>query len=571
MLSLTTIAILAWAKIFGFAFIFFGLYFIWRKKSVTYWLYLTAAVVILFYWVLAKDLQTMFWGNVGDEMFILAYLSKVLLGNFGHDFYYDWLPQFYPPLYFWLTGILAKPIAVNAIGAAKIGILGTLFIWLVGAFYYQKFWWEKIYRYKFKFDSILEKAWFWYLYPVIYFVSLDFDAIILKPYEAVSALFGILLLVFFARAIWQANWPKKYYLFFGISAGLVFLTFYFWFVIFIPVALALIYFSKNKKDNFKRLAIISSIALAPALLFVGPLLWSYLKYGLDTAQATHFVAGDFFSFLAWQNFSLKALLSLLGLTGIFLFYKKSAIKSAALVLIFSFAYQIINFILFISGFKPIQASKPFYFLATAALSLSASYLLIYVYQKYLSKVSKRYLMTILSVSFILLSGLLPHFSFIDQPEILQQIEKDLRPANEAVLSQDLKNVVADYQSRTWLSTGPAALNAYIPMSYYLANAVHFSHHSALFTRRWQELEDLTQASSSFEFMKLIDQGEPRKIDSLLFYNDTSNAEHYVFDFWVDNYPNGGRNQKIYLAKDLISEEDWNLVYNKNNWLIFLRK
>lgn len=571
MLSLTTISILAWSKIIGFGFIFLGLYFIWRRKSVKHWLYLTALAILLFYWLLAKDLQTMFWGNLGDEMFILAYLSKTLAGHLGRDFYYDWLPQFYPPLYFWLTGILAKPIASNAITAAKLGVLGTFSLWFLGAFYYQKLWWQKNYQRKIEFFQITQIPWFWYLFPVLYFLALDFDAVIFKPYEAISALFAVLVLTFFARAIFQNHWPKKYYLFFTLSLSVLFLTYYFWFVILIPTAFILVLLSKKIKLNLRRLINLALLVLPFALIFVGPLLWSYYHYGVDNTQATHFVSGDFFSFLPWQIFSVRGFLSLLGLLAMLIFYKKSAIKTTSWILGLCFVYQLINFFLFVSGLKPIQASKPFYFLGTAALMYAATYILVYFYQKFFKKIKKQHLLAILSIIFILLSGLLPNFSFVDKPEILQQIEKDLREPNIVVLSQDIKNIVPDYQSRTWLSTGALELNAYLPISYYLANAVHFSHHSALFSKRLQEFKNLSQSKSTQEFMQIIDQGEPRKIDSLLFYDDQKDKDNYIFYIWVDNYPNGGKNQTITLPKKLISEEDWQKVYDKNNWLIFLRK
>lgn len=560
MLSLTTINILAWSKIIGFAFVFVGLYFIWAKKSVNYWLYSTVLAVILFFCVLAKPLQTMFWGNVGDELLILAYLSKTLLGNLGHDFYYDHLPQFYPPLYFWLTGFFSKPFAANAIGAAKIGVLGTLLTWLLGAYYYQKLWWQKIYQANFATKQIIENKWFWFLFPVLYFLSLDFANIIFKPYEAISALFGILLLGFFARVIWQKHWPKKYYLFFGISAGLVFLTFYFWFVILIPAVLLSIIASHYSagggiklRVNLLRLGKTFLVFLPLALVFVGPLLWSYAKYGVENGQATHFVAEDFFSFLAWQNFSVQSLLFLLGLISLFVFYKKSAIKSMVLVILLSFAYQIFNLFLFVGGLKPVQASKPFYFLATAALIFAASYLLVYLYQKYQTI---KYRQAILSVIFILLVTLLPHFSFIEKPEVLQQVEKDLVKPKIASLAQDLKNVVPDYQKYTWLSSGSSELNAYLPLSYYLANSVHFSHHASLFTERLNKLKN-NEISS--------------EIDALLLYDDGADPEHYILNFWVDNYPNGGKDEQVYLVKSLFSDLDWRLVYAKDRWLIFLRK
>jgi len=94
------------------------------------------------------------------------------------------------------------------------------------------------------------------------------------------------------------------------------------------------------------------------------------------------------------------------------------------------------------------------------------------------------------------------------------------------------------------------------LSYYLANSVHFSHHAVLFSQRLDKLKkrELSQ-----------------EINALLLYDDGRNSDDYILNFWVDNYPNGGKTESIYLAKSLFSENDWRLLYAKNNWLIFLKK
>jgi hypothetical protein len=120
-LSLTTINIIALAKIV--LLIYFGVtvFLIWKNKKPHWHLIAITTAIFAFYLILSWPLKKMWWANNGDEMFTGAFLTRVLNGQIFSDFYYGWLAPFYPPLYFWVTGTISRLFASNAITAAKIG------------------------------------------------------------------------------------------------------------------------------------------------------------------------------------------------------------------------------------------------------------------------------------------------------------------------------------------------------------------------------------------------------------------------------------------------------------------
>lgn len=149
----------------------------------------------------------------------------------------------------------------------------------------------------------------------------------------------------------------------------------------------------------------------------------------------------------------------------------------------------------------------------------------------------------------------------------------MRPVKSVELAAVIENEVPDYQDRTWLSSGSMELNAYLPLSYYIAHNVHFSHHASLYSQRMAEIEQMSQAQTPAEFMQIIDNGYPRKIDSLLLYreNDPAHKDYYTLYFWRDNFPNGGKDLAIYLPQSLITDQYWQLVDTYDNWSVFIRR
>lgn len=573
-ISLATLQILALSKALIFAYLVILLFLIFRKKqNPTVYMWLTGLAVLLFYVILAWPLQRMLWGTVGDELFVAAFLQKAMSGGIGHDFYYDWLPNFYPPLYFWVTGSLAKFFTNSAIVAHKGGVIGTIILWFLGSYHLQKLFWHKAPQLAKDEDNVSSSSWYWLLVPIVYFLLLDFDAIVFKPYETLAALGLMIWLIFFVKFIHYQGWPRRYYWYLGILAGLLFLLFYFWWLLVIPVILILYLTVYRRSDVFKKILWTAVLALVLSLPFLLPLAWSYVKYGWENWQAIFFVPGDFFTFLPYLHLDWQALWWLAGIASLIIFHKNSVVRASLLTLAMCYVYQLTSILYFLAIGRPWQASKPFLFLGTAAMTMALTYGLIYFYNKYIKDFSLERRRLSLTIFCLLCLPLFAPLNFLDDQGVLTVVEKSLQsPATTINLADGIKNTVPDYQERTWLSSGLPELNAYLPLSYYIANNIHFSHHASRYSQRLSYLERLTQASTSEDFLGIIGEGQPRSIDALLLYDDPKDkqADTYPIYLWLDNYPNGGREQVLYLPQRLVDEKYWHRVYQSGAWSIFIK-
>lgn len=561
-LSLTTIHLIAAIKIVLFIYLGVAVFLIWKNKKPHWHLIAISSGIFIFTLILLLPLKKMWWGNSGDELFVGAFLNRVLHGQIFFDFYYGWLAPFYPPLYFWVTGTISRLFASNAITAAKIGILGTILLWFIGSYFWQKLFWARIDQNKNKVE-IQKSPWFWLLFPIIFFISLNFEDIIVKPYEAVSALFCVILIGLIAESFDWQKWDWRTYLFLGIPGGLLFLTFYFWWIILILVMLYLALISQTKVPNIKRIIILGFVIFALSSIYLIPLFLNYSHYGIENWQATYFVPGDLATFAPWQMLSLKSVILIAGLIGLIVFAKEKFIRANLLVLIAAFGYQFINFIILLAGSKPLQMQKPFLFLAGASLCAGATYLVIYLYQNYLAKTESSKVIVIVIV--IVFSSMLAMINFIDKPEIQSQVEKDLITSPYKDLAGIIKQKVPNYQTRIWLSSGTPEINLYIPLNYYIAHNPHFSHPAAIYSQRLKLVKSFSQAKSPDEFNSLATQA---KITGLILFKGQDN---FPIFYWQDNYPNGGKESEIDIPQNLVSETYWQKAYEDKDWEIFVKK
>ncbi|MFZ5364629.1 MAG: ArnT family glycosyltransferase [Patescibacteria group bacterium] len=565
-LSLSTLNVIAWSKIIFFLFLAVLIFLVFKKNKP--WLYLLAitAAVAGFYLIFSRPLEKMFWGNNGDEVFIFSFLTKVMAGDYFKDFYYSALPPFYPPLYFWIIGTISKFFTTGGIAAAKIGSFFTLSIWFVGPYLFQKLFW-KISKEKEE-KSIVQSKWFWLICPIIFFISLDFDAVILKPYETLPALFGVLLIGMISISFDWEKWTWKNYLFLGISGGLLFLTYYFWWFILIPSIFTLALISKQKSKNLLRILLLGTIIFAVASPYLIPLVKSYLAHGMENWQAAFFVPQDFSTFAPWTPLNLKTVIVIAGLIGLIWFRRDNFIKAGLVTFSFAFVYQLINIIAYLAGAKPAQSAKPFLFLGTACLAIGAAYLLIHLFRKFASKLELKFQKSVVLILILIFLPLMPFAKFIDDPVVQAQIEKDLSEPSIRPIADFIKNNIPDYSQRIWLSSGAPEINAYIPMTYYIAHNPHFSHQASNYSKRFEQVEKMTRTGSAEEFIRII-ESQPEKIDSLLLYFDRSTDTYPLF-FWQDNYPNGGQELRLDLPKNLIDEKYWEKRYNDGEWYIYIR-
>jgi galactan 5-O-arabinofuranosyltransferase len=514
---------------------------------------------------LSTPLQTFFWGGQGDEVFVAAFLSRVLNGEFFSDFYYHGLPPFYPPLYFWVTGLLSKWFVVSAVGAGKIGVLAALFAWWLAPFFIGKLFNSKWFSHGEK--NVKLSWWFWFLVPTLFFVLLDFDSIILKPYETLPAMLCVLFIGAFASMLAWDKWKMRHYLLVGVFGGVLFLSYYFWWFILIPVMFVLVLLQKEKRKNILRVLGIGTVMFVVASVYLVPLLFSFAD-GVENWQAIFFIPSDFWTFVPWSDLSLRGVIVLFGLFGLIRYSENPFVKANLLVLVAAYAYQLVNVVLFLVGGKPIQAAKPFLFLATAALCVGASATMILLFKFLSHRLDARSYKTIVTVVVIVFLSLMPQICFFDNPKVLQQIETDLQEKGDLYLAQNIKKTVPDWNERNWLTSGTAGLNVYLPIHYFLAHNPHFSHQASRYSQRMERVQRLASVDSPERFVKITD--EQPQIDALLFFKDPSVRTYPLF-FWEDNYPNGGKEIRFDIDPNLVSEKFWAKTHEDNDWIILLRK
>jgi galactan 5-O-arabinofuranosyltransferase len=566
-LSIATLQILAASKLILFASFVVFLFLLARYNRPWAYVVLITISVSATYYVLSAPLQTFFWGGRGDETFVAAYLSRVLNGEFLSDFYYFGLPPFYPPLYFWITGFVSKPFVASAIGAGKIGVLITLLAWWVVPYFLQRLFYCKWFLRQETEKTVISSQWFWFLVPTFLFVLLDFDSIILKPYETLPALLCVLFIGVFASMLGWSKWEARHYLTIGFFGGALFLSYYFWWFILIPVMFALAVLSKDKWTNILRVVGVGAVMFVVASPYLIPLLGSFAG-GIENWQAIFFIPSDFWSFAPWGVSSLRGLVCLLGLFGLIRYRKNPFIRANLLVLGMAYAYQGVSMILFLLGGKPIQAAKPFLFLGTATLCVGAAAAIISIFKFLSRRLDTQSVKSVALVMVIVFVSLMPQIRFLDDPKVLQQIESDLLETGDVYLAENIQNTVPDWNERAWLSSGTAGLNAYLPIHYFLAHNPHFSHQAAKFSERFDRVVKLANAGSSERFVAIADE-QPR-IDALLFFKDPG-AQTYPLFFWEDNYPNGGKEIRIEIDPDWVSEKFWDMRHEDDDWVVYTRK
>ncbi len=496
-------------------------------------------------------LKQLLGGNQGDELFILAQITNYQHLHFFADFYYHNLPPFYPPLYFWLTGLLTW-WTPNAIVGMKIGLLVlALPALLIGV--------PLLGRSLFRLasSSVLAARWYWLLLPLLCLAWLDLPELLTKPYETVSALLSVVIMGWLGdklmtnRTITIAQLMRV-----GIIAGLLFLSYYFWWILLIPLLTLLVLWSALRYRTtapLRTYLIVGVTMLLVASPYLIPFLAS-LRHGMENWQARHLVLNDFNLWLPFFTWSWHMPIAIAGVVGMILYWKIPYIKIQAFILMSAYTYQLLNYLSFLDGGATAQPSKPFLFLGGAALTVSAGYLLV-----------ARVRQPALQMGVVMLFVIGSLITVTLNEGVQTSYAHALTTSKGAALAQTVAATAPDYTKRTWLSSGIPEINAFIPLKYYIAHNAHFSHQAARFEMRLELVEQLLASTSPADFNE---HAEALGINALLLYTDSATQTHPLF-FWVDNAPYGGTTLRLDLNPALINTS-WQQRYADDEWMIYTR-
>jgi len=563
--STTAVSLIAFSKAIFFVYCAGTVYLLWRRAGAVAHMLLTTAAVVLFYAVFAWPLTTMWWGNSGDENLILAFLTQVLHGNMFRDFYHAWLPPYYPPLYFWITGSVARLFTANAVQAAKLGTVFALTLWFAAPLAL----WSLFNRSNMskQTDETMRLPWFWFFAPFIFFLMIDFDAVITKPYEVLSALLVALFTGLLAQALSYERWTIAHFLFFGITGGILFMTFYFWLFIALVSLLAVAVFSKQRTRAVTRIISIGIIMVVVSSPYLVPLLMSYARYGIENWQGHFFVPGDLATIIPW-GMSLRGLLAAAGLTSLVVTSGRSFFARGVLALfVASYVYQLAGITSLLLGMTPFVPSKPFPFLSSACLAVGIAYGACFLGERYAHRLSRAAQRSVAILVFLVLVSEMPFVTFLDNPKVLVQLQQNLDYTADAPLAGVIASFVPDYRERTWLVSDVPRVSSVLPLSYFISFNQHYSHHASQFSRRFDLVRRLSTAQTPAEFNAIIAEGEP-PIDALALYRAHGSSEYLLF-FWVDHYPNGGSELTISIPRHLLESSEWLNVYELEEWSVFI--
>jgi len=568
-LSLTTVQIVAGAKLILVATA--ALFLALRLRFNRPWAYaaLFTAAIAASYALLTAPLKTLIGGNTGDEQFITAFFARTLDGQFFSDFYYKDLPPFYPPLYFWVVGAVSGLFVASGIGAAKIGAGLAFLAWFAAPYAFNRWMRAQGRRAGQTEDPIAANPWFWLLLPLFFFLSSDFYALMLKPYESLSALIAICWIGGLAQALSWPRWSARFTVVFGLIGGLLFLTYYFWWFALIPAMLALVLLTRPIGRGLRRCLAIGAVMAVVSAPYTVTYATSLLRHGSENWQAFFFTIEDLFTYMPWATLSTAGLLLLAGAIGLWRFRASRFALAAGVTLLACYLYQTANVVVLLAGGKSAMAAKPFLFLGGAALSVGAAYAAVaggaWIAGRYGTRVRDG---AVLALA-LLLAPMFPFGAFIEKPNLHAHIERALEEQGEILLAENIRAAVPDWRERVWLSSGTASLNAYLPIDYYIAQSPHFSHQASRYSERLASVRALADAPDADAFDRLI--ASRTDIDALVFFKIPEEPEIYPLFFWQDDYPNGGRDVRIDLRRALIDEARWTKAKEDDDWVIYVAK
>lgn len=558
------IQILISIKLLFLLFIALSFYLISRKKNPVYFLGLAGIISAASYFLLMNNLQLPFWGLQGDEITITAMYNTFAHVGFGVDFAYHSLPAFYPPAFFWLFGLAGRLFDLNGIIIFKLAAFSFFLFFPVSLYYFQ--------RYLFRGKLLIaeeEKApgmIAMFLAPLLIMTILDKDLLFGKPYEIISAAATIFWYVSLYLRITTHRLTRRQLIIHGIIAGVIFMTYYLW-LIFAAIALFLLGLKENRNKIIKYFLTLFEtmlIALITALPFLAPMIFSYLKHGLESWQTAFFTPSGLNLWLPMFKFDgLSSLILLFGF-GVLIFYRQRIfIKQLAYLFLVAFIWWGIGMLSLLIFQIPFQEFRGFYVLAPVILALAAAYGLERLFSHFHVLENKNYFVTICILGAVFFASQSIFGFFVDDP-IVRMRRVESREANQAVLD------LVDYlkqdnlaSSRLTLQTAPQIL-AFLPINHLVYFNQHNNHPAAIFSERYSYVESLAVVKSAEELYQRVEECPYGELERFIFFKD---RENYYLYFHLDKIIDGITEREIKINQKLFISDHFRKVYDQDGYVV----
>lgn len=542
-----------------------GIFIIYKRYQPIYFLVLFGLISATAYILFVNNLGLLLWGLQGDEVTISAmYNNFASSGIFGSDFAFHQLSSFYPPAFFWFFGQFGKLMSLNGVVIAKLASTTFFFSFPIVLYFFQKGILSKKERF---FDNDLPGKIFIFLSPLLIMTILDKDVLIGKPYEVLAVGLSIFWYLGLYASISGDKWTKSKALIYGLIAGLIFMLYYLW-LIFAALALVALAFSQGRakiKIYFFRLLQTMLVAMVVAAPFLGPLFLDYWKFGMESWQTALFIPSGLDLWLPmFKNLSFINILLLFGL-GTMIYYRNNKfIRPLLYLFLTTFIWWLGGIISLLFFQKPFQEFRGFYILAPSILSITAAYGLERLWNYYrVAKNQNFYYLACVLATGLLASQAIFGF-FIDDPAIKNRRVESRNVPNKIVnLSNYLKSD-SQASSKLTLQTIPQIM-AFVPINNLLYYNQHNNHPAAIFSKRYQYVQDLADSDSAEELYKKIQLCPYGQLEQFIFHDPDQN--YYYLYFHLDKFIEGTEEQIIKFDKSLFSPDFFEIKYNSDNIVV----
>jgi len=552
-------------KLCFFGFITMGLLAIYYKWKPWIFLLITGGLCALAYYILVDNLWLMFWGLRGDEVTITAMYEMFAHGSLFSDFAYANLPPFYPALFFQAFALLGRWFGLNGVQVAKLATASTILLLPALVYSLQELYWKVDKSRGDKDPGTIT----YFLSALLMFVVIDWDAIIMKPYELVSAVFVILWTVFLLHDVHNKNISWKRILIYGVTGGILFLLFYFWFFLAaIGVALFNLFYSqKTTLKKYGQFALVGLMIIIIGSAYWLPLAISYKAFGAENWQIGFFIIEWIATHGPTFDFSLRGLILLGGLVALIAYRKRFYARGLLSLFVASYVWQAMGMFAILFFASPLQESKGFFFFNRVVLVFALSYGIERLWKWSSIKFEKKlWQKSVMIIGVLFLSTQLIFGTFTDKKEVMAVRDR------ARVVSQEMNELISflnsnyDVYEKKTLSSGIPELHAFLPLNVVFYFNQHNSHPAAGFSNRVLFLKELSFVSDSKLFFENLDNSIFGRIDLFVFEKDGEPG--YPIYYILDNFPYGIESTGLRFGSGVFVKPYVKKVFENNKYIVF---
>jgi hypothetical protein len=543
-------------KLLFFVFLAFGLVGIHYKWKNWAFLGLFGAFSGLSYAILVRGTKLMFWGLRGDEVTIAAMYQMFAHGSLLSDFAYTLLPPFYPPLFFQFFGLIGRFADWNGVQIAKFAAFSVMVIFPICYYVIRR-------RLEKKSNKV-----YLLLSAILIVLAVHWNSMLIKPYELVSASLIILWTIYLLQDWHAQKFSLKQYIAYGVSGGILFMMFYFWFFL-AAISVAIYNLFSTKKIavvKYLELFIIGCLVLMVASPFWYPLANTYHQLGAENFQLGFFIVDWIKTYAPMFSFSFLGLVSLIGFITLIIYRRREHVRILLSMFVAGYVWQIMGMVTILFFASPLQETKGFHFWSGVILAMAAAYGLAELWE-WTTKKYPKHKATVKIVGLIILATQMPFGFFVDQP-VVQEVRtraSQLRPGIQELIdflsTQDL--------SQSMLTSGIPELHAFLPINSILYFNQHNSHPAGNFSEKYEYLRYASTLPSSEKFLQSIPTELGENIDLFVFHKGVKG--YYPIYVLRDNFPHKISEEKILIPRAFFPSVHFDTLYENSSFIVLKKK